>query len=416
MLIRKLCFLLISVLFSAFLASCGGGSSAPPPTGGLTLTPGNGQITVTWNADPGIDYWLLCAQTTSAIDMHNPPATHTWVTPATSPYVLTGMLTGAVSTVLTNGVTYACAMDGRVGGGAGGPQTATVFAVPRLAGTSNLWVQGTALPYDLNGLTFDGTNYVAAGAQGGIYASTDGQNWTAEAASAAGSNTLSAIQYVNSTVGYVLSDTSQKIYAGTALGALTSTATVASNVNAFATDGTTVVAVGAGGLILHSTDGANWAAAASVPGVANLHAVAQYGGNWVAVGDNGAIYVSSNSGVNWAVPTGSYAPVGVSLRGVAGYGTTFVAVGDNGTVVTTTDTANWTSQTLPTASALSLTAVNMAAAQYLIVGQSGSAFTSTDAYTWAPATTNITGNLYALAGTPTLYVAVGAGGINAISK
>ena len=176
------------------------------------------------------------------------------------------------------------------------------------------------------------------------------------------------------------------------------------------------MAVGAGGLILHSTDGANWAAAASVPGVANLHAVAQYGGNWVAVGDNGAIYVSSNSGVNWAVPTGSYAPVGVSLRGVAGYGTTFVAVGDNGTVVTTTDTANWTSQTLPTASALSLTAVNMAAAQYLIVGQSGSAFTSTDAYTWTPATTNITGNLSALAGTPTLYVAVGAGGINAISK
>ncbi len=117
----------ITALFlAAFLASCGGsGSSAPPPTGGITATAGDGQVTITWTADAGVDYWLMYAATASAINMKSPPGNHVWITRnVTSPLVISG---------LTNGVTYSFAMDGRISGGPGGSQTPSVSATPAAA-------------------------------------------------------------------------------------------------------------------------------------------------------------------------------------------------------------------------------------------------------------------------------------------
>lgn len=111
---------------AAFLAACGGGgSSAQPPTGGITATAGDGQVTITWTADAGVDYWLMYAATASAINMKSPPGNHAWITSnVTSPLVISG---------LTNGVTYSFAMDGRISGGPGGAQTPSVSATPAAA-------------------------------------------------------------------------------------------------------------------------------------------------------------------------------------------------------------------------------------------------------------------------------------------
>ena len=118
----------ITALFlAAFLAACGGGSgsSAPPPTGGITAEAGDGQVTLTWTATAGVDYWLMYAASATAIDMKNPPGNHAWITSGlTSPYTLPG---------LTNGVTYSFAMDGRISGGPGGAQTPSVSATPAAA-------------------------------------------------------------------------------------------------------------------------------------------------------------------------------------------------------------------------------------------------------------------------------------------
>jgi hypothetical protein len=114
----------ITALFLAtFLAACGGGGgSAPPPTGGITATAGDGQVTITWVADAGVDYWLMYALTATAIDMKSPPGNHAWITSGvTSPLVITG---------LANGVTYSFAMNGRTNGGPGGAQTPSVSATP----------------------------------------------------------------------------------------------------------------------------------------------------------------------------------------------------------------------------------------------------------------------------------------------
>ncbi len=118
----------ITALFlAAFLAACGGGSgsSAPPPTGGITATAEDGQVTITWTADAGVDYWLMYAATATAIDMKNPPGNHVWINSGmTSPYVVSGLI---------NGVTYSFAMDGRISGGPGGAQTPSVSATPSAA-------------------------------------------------------------------------------------------------------------------------------------------------------------------------------------------------------------------------------------------------------------------------------------------
>ena len=427
MLFQKIRLALTLFVVSLTLAACGGGGDkADAPVGGITATPGNGQVTITWTAVPGVEYWVAYAANASAIDMSNLPANHLWVTNVTSPYVLTG---------LTNGVTYAFAMNARTNGGPGGPQTASKTAVPRMAGISGSWLAGTALTNPpsspattlpaLRGLTYDGTNFVAVGDAGSIYKSTDGAAWTGVAGANTGTNNLSAVQYVNSTVGYVAADTSGHVYQGTDLAALALATTPPTNVvNGLTTDGTTMVAVGNNGSISYSTNGTTWTAAATVPATASaLRAVTVYGGIWVAVGDNGTVFTSTTL-TNWAVPT-SYTTVTNHLHGVAGYGASFVAVGDGGVVVSSVDSgATWTSQQLTlngTSTHPNLYAVNIASGQYLCAGAAGAAFTSPDLATWTTQytgnnNTNISSDLLALIGSPSAYYAVGTAGTNAVSK
>jgi photosystem II stability/assembly factor-like uncharacterized protein len=272
------------------------------------------------------------------------------------------------------------------------------------------------LANDLQGVATDGTNYYSVGAQGSVYKSTDGQNWSNVSSSVTGTNTLSAVAYANTSALYVVSDTAKHVYYGTDPSNLTQAPALSANINAFATDGTNIVAVGDSGTILLSTTGSTWSAASSVPGSASLYGVVYSSGIWVAVGANGAVYVSTDSGAHWAVPSGTYSTVAQRLNGVAGYGTSFVAVGVNGTVVTSTDGANWSSQTLPGSATFYAVNASQSQSQYLIVGATGTAFLSTDLATWTPEVTNLSNDLKAIAGSATKYVVVGLSGANAISN
>ena len=53
---------LATVCLALIVSACGGaGSSASPPVGGIVATPGNGKVTLTWQASAGVDYWLMYA-------------------------------------------------------------------------------------------------------------------------------------------------------------------------------------------------------------------------------------------------------------------------------------------------------------------------------------------------------------------
>ncbi|MCX8522140.1 MAG: hypothetical protein ORN28_11480 [Rhodoferax sp.] len=413
-----LAFLTLCLALCLALVACGGsGSKADAPAGGIQVVAGNGQVTVTWQESPGVDYWLAYAQTATPLNIGNLPANHLWQLNIHSPFVLTG---------LSNGLPYSFALNARRDGGPGGAQTPSQSATPRYAGISGSWTAGTALGNsDLRALTYDGGHWIAVGDGGLIYKSADGATWTPVPSPATGSNNLRAVLYVNATIGYVLSDANKNLYRGTDLANLTANPiNPSSNINALATDGSTMVAVGDGGTIQTSTDGSNWTnASIKMPPASSVsfRSVATSNGSWVAVGDAGAIYVSTDSGTTWTAPS-NYSPVASgAFRCVAGIGSMFVAVGDAGAVVSSKDGISWTAATMPTLpstpfASSNLYAVNAASGQFLAVGEAGAAFTSPDLVTWTPQPTGLGTTPYALAGSPSAYYAVGMAGSNAVSK
>ena len=396
----------LATLFCALLvAGCGGGSSgsAPAPTG-FTVTPGNGQVTVSWNAQAGVQYWLMYAATGTPIDIKNPPSGHTWATDITSPYVVTG---------LTNGVTYSFAMNARTGGGPGGAQTASLSTSPRYAGAN--WSAGAAAGgNDLRGLAYGtasdaSVDYVAVGSYSALYKGTDGNSWSAV-------TTGPSIQFKAATyafskfIGVGSAGVGNNVFYSADLANWTAASTgISTGLNAIASNGTTVVAVGDGGTVYYSTDGSNWTAAATTNTSANLYGVtySSSSASWVAVGAGGALISSTNLS-NWTALASNAAGQDLNAVTVTS-ANVFVAVGNGGTVVRSSDGVTWTPQTL----GATLYAVSTDSVKFVAVGAGGAIYTSADGATWtAVSQTGSTADLMAVIGSVTKYVAVGKSGAN----
>lgn len=405
----RLLFAGLAVIALSFLLNgCGGGgTAADPPVGGIVVTPGAGKVTITWNASPGVDYWLVYGVAPSISATPSPTINHVWATNVSSPYVLTG---------LTNGVTYAFAMNGRKSGGPGGASTASVSAIPRPAGAS--WVLDTTTAgaqmgsNTMTGIAFDGTaSFVSVGSNGSIYkgavGATPGIIWSAAPAASVGFN---GVAYSNATDGFVAVGAGGYCQ-GTDLATPRCTST-SQTWNAVASNGTQTVMVGNSGNILHSDSaGGAWTAGNGAAG--NLNGVAYVGTNWIAVASSGAIYKSAD-GNTWTAATVSGSPVG-ALKGIAAYGTTAIAVGAGGTVVTSIDGGStWTVQAAITG-APGLNAVNVSYDQILLVANGGNVFTSPllNVPVWttvASASTRTSNSLLAVFGSSSQYFAVGSAG------
>jgi hypothetical protein len=417
--------LMATLLLALVVAACGGGngSSAAAPTD-FKATPGNGQVTITWTAQPGVDYWMMYAQTATAIDIKNPPSNHVWATNITSPYVISG---------LTNGVTYSFAMNARTGGGKGGEQTASQPATPRFAGAS--WSAGSTAvtgTTDLHGLAYgtvtdttgSSSNYVAVGTGGKLYKSTDGITWVAVTPNTALATDFKAAIYafgkyiaVGKQVNPTPQGTSNIVSSSNLVDWTPAAGSISSGINAIASNGSTVVAVGDGGTAYSTTNGTDWAPV--VTGLANTINVngLTYSSavGWVLVGTNGTLITSTDL-TNWNIPASG--AVGSDINAVAvNSSNVFLAVGASGMAISSIDGANWSApRTLGTAPN-DLFAVSTDSNQFLAVGQLGAAFTSTDGSVWSPVTTGITtADLFAILGGASAYVVVGANGTNITAK
>ena len=417
---------LLSLMLAIAVSSCGGGSSADPPTG-FVATPSGGQVTLTWNSTPGVSYWLLYSATSAAIDMKNPPASHTWVTPVTSPYVITG---------LTNGTTYAFAINGRIGGGAGGPQTSTIFAMPRPAGSGStinagapaVWAAAsgttplstldvTSVMYGVNSSSVYDYMAVASSNNGGngtIYYSTDGQIWTQDTAAYA-QNYTSSLYFAYTSRYLAASAGGNYLYYSSVPGTWSQANGITTTIYGLAASSTRVVAVGAGSSVYYSADGIAWSTG-SISGTApaTIYGVtysSTYG--FVAVGSGGR-YLISSDGISWTAGA-TTAGTSADLHGVTNYSGTLVAVGATGVVAKSTDGATWSATTLGTHA---FNAVTTDGVQYVAVGAAGTIFTSPDAVTWTDQSSNsaTTNNLLAIYGTQVSYVSVGASGTIVTAK
>jgi hypothetical protein len=403
-----------ALVLALAVTACGGGvgSSAPAPSG-FNVTPGNGQAIISWTADPGVQYWLMYAPTASPIDIKNPPSNHAWATNITSPYVITG---------LVNGVTYSFAMNARTDGGKGGEQTASKPATPGYAGTT--WIAGTATlgSNDMRGVAFgaasDATvNYVAVGASGAIYKGLEsvsqslvGMGWTAVTPGTPLTTNFKAATYAFSKFIAIGADAGVNNIVSSADLTTWTAATwspAGANLNALAANGTTLVAVGNGGVAFSTTDGVNWNSVATGVMVDLYGLTYSATGLWVAVGSGGTVITSPDL-ATWTPRTSNAG--GNDLNGVtANLSGVFVAVGNNGTKIKSTDGQTWVAQT-PSSSA-HLYAVSTDSAQFLAVGAAGAVFTSLDGSAWNTISqTSTSSDLTAIAGTTSKYVVVGKSG------
>ncbi len=420
--------LLALASIALFVTACGSrGSEAPPPVGGLTATAGDGQVVLSWTPDPGVEYWLFYAPTTS-IDTDNLADTPglRGVTNVSSPYVLGG---------LVNGQTYSFTLNGRYDGGPGGPYTPSVSAVPRSAGDT--WVAGGAMgTADMRGVTYGGASstsaiYLAVGGAGALYQSSDkvtsaSLNWTQITTSGITAN-LNAVTY---TLGRYLAvgDGGASYYSSDAQTWTAGSAVTVENLNALASSGSRVVAVGNNGAIQYSADGMSWTAATTVPTSSHLYGVAYLStGVWMAVGAGGTLLQSSD-GASWtALSSGTtadlrgvaYRPRSVTTVTIPTTTTTtieaaYVAVGAGGVVLSSTDGASWTAQTSNTTA--DLQTVTPELTRFLAVGTGGAVISSQDGLSWTARSSGSTAALYGVVNGQAQYVAVGAGGVSLYSR
>src|SRR5262245_21079590 len=114
---------------------------------------------------------------------------------------------------------------------------------------------------------------------------------------------------------------------------------------------------------------------------AQMRSVCTFGGNWYAVGDNGAIHRSAN-GLDW---TPSQSLTGVNLHRIAALNGNLVVVGDDGVILTSINGTDWKYRN--SGSNQDLYDVDYGLGRYVAVGggdNSRCALFSTDLLTWTP--------------------------------
>ncbi len=417
-----------------------------PTTQNLTgISYGNGQFVVSanyfdnaaaedigpiWTSKDGYDWTLATATTLNGRSLNFITyAQDKWITANVSGIVITsadGVNWTPQQTALTTAIRAAAYGDNTwVLVGASGK----ILTSP----DAGRWTERTSgVTTDLLGVAYNNGVFVAAGAGGVILRSTDGVNWTRQS-----SGTTSALNGVGVVGGsfVVAGDTGVTLFSpdGTAWTRSSMEGKFSSSL-AIATAAERAVMVGragevytsnhpgawqrvttgtgetrwgvtyAGGRfvtvsnrtdpitntvatpISYSTDGVRWSRANSSTALnaGNFFGIAYALGTYVAVGDGGRIFTSSNA-ADW---TGQVSGVTTSLVSVAGSPTGFVVGGNGGVILSSADGVAWAAQTSGTTNTIN--GVIYGDGRYVAVGANGAILTSTDAVTWTAATSGVT--------------------------
>ncbi len=410
------------------LAGCHRQADAPGDApSGLAVDPGDGQVTVRWNQQSGLTYWIFfqAGSTVTAAATGVP-----LIFDAQSPRVVAG---------LANGTQYAFVMNATNQDSKAGPSTPVVLGFPRLAGA--IWTPGApivgSVPRNLNGVAFGTARLVAVGDSGSIFsgdynytnASPPGVTaWTPASVPLGFASDLSAVIYTGQFValgtnGSVLTSADGNTWTSTsATPPAPSIATNGATMNGLALGivsgaaryvavGT---AVGGAGSIFTSADLITWTQTSNTPNA--LFSVSFLNGTFVATGASGTLLTSADAST-WTAQTIAANTLRKAAFGAGSAGARYVVVGDAGTILTSPDGTNW-SPSNPASLSQGLRNITFGS-RFVAVGQGEIVAYSDDGTNWqlssvvdpaGPA------DLSAVIFTPAMYVAVGTSGANAVSK
>ena len=399
--------LILPLVLTAALAACGGkGSSAPAPNN-FQITAQDTQLHMTWDALSGVEYWVFCAPNASSIDSHSPASSHSgWI-------YYTNIFSGDFyATGLSNGTPYACTVNGRYDKGPGGADAPALVKTPGYAGAT--WQDGNTtaltgmtvrsvaagLPTG-QGLTAD--QFVAVGSAGNLVVSSAlaaNATVTWGTPSQAASTHLNAVSFYAPGNRFVAVGDDGKVVYATATATWTAVSMPSAtgmSMKAVTSSGSPLIAVGdngaAQGVIYSSSDSAaSWSQVSGVStnALRSVVYVPDTTPYWIAVGSGGVV-LRSTDGANWTVstPAGtgkSYSsaavlPVTDSANTVTGY--RVVAVADDGSAIVSSNGTAWTSSSVSTSA---LVAVYAAKGQIMAIDNTGKAYTSnasTNNWAWS---------------------------------
>src|SRR5712691_11884246 len=420
-------FRVIALASLVALAGCHRQADAPSDApSNLQVEPGDGQVTVSWNQQPGLTYWIFFQAGASVT--------------AAAPGVplIFDVQSPRVVFPLVNGTQYAFVRNATNQDSKAGPSTPVALAVPRLAGA--IWDSGAPLgspPQNLNGVAYNPvlnrivavgnlapgtppTPTIFAGDFNYTSASPPGVTaWTPATSIPAGFvSDLSAVMFQGSL--FIALGTDGSILTSADGNTWTSATSVPSGgMNSIAfgivSNAVVYVAVGNGGKIFTSADLVTWTTVSTTG--SDLYNVSFPNGTFVATGANGTLLTSADAST-WVAPN-SNTPN--ALRGAtygtgpaAGASAQYVVVGDSGTIVTSADLTNWSLIT-PAPLSQGLRAIRFGK-RFVAVGQQGMVAYSDDAINWLTTSSGSPADLAAVIFTPAMYLAVGASGANAVSK
>ena len=312
------------------LAGClgnSGSSTAGPPS--VQTYAGDGAISISWNADPTVNYWVFHAQDPTLTTLNWTDLLGAGVlVNASSPAILCGQVNNPAPPSYFPAVYFT--INGRTGSAPGGTGTALVSGAPRPAGGPQApWVPGPSIPAQISALGYaplTGCGYggrpasgffVAVGPAGTVYYSTLAPTVAGPLVTSQGNSPM-VWNAANTPVGFNE--------------ALTGVAGYTAAGSTPANPSFVFVAVGRGGTVLRSLDGINWSQVNGIPTTQDLNAVASTTGSFVAVGNAGAV-ITSADGLTWTLNTLAATVSGNTLNAVRCAGATCVAVGTNGTVL-----------------------------------------------------------------------------------
>ncbi len=394
---------LLGVIGIMLLASCGGSDSSAPsaPTGLKVTEIGDTQVTLSWDTQPGVEYWVVYRAGSSIELLHNGVIHPDFVyrEKVTPPYAVKNLI---------NGTQYAFTVDAHINGGPGGAGAPAVTATPVPAGAS--WTASTLAPETSlraaawGKLSSASDNlYLGVGLNGTVLTGTDGSSWTSRTAPSGAANLSGAALAFGRLV--AIGAGSATFYSTDGVTFTNGTLPggwVARDLTDLAFSGSLLVAVGKGGAILTSGDGVSWGAQNSTTSQ-DLNAVvylpvgtAGNGGYWLAAGSAGTLLKSSD-GANWSAVSNVFGGAQPDLNSLAVLKLTsttttattitttssylVAAVGSGGNVaVLNGDSGNWTASMI--AGAATLNKVAAAGGQFLAVGNAGAIYTSPDGAAW----------------------------------
>ena len=160
-----------------------------------------------------------------------------------------------------------------------------------------------------------------------------------------------------------------------------------------------IIVLGAGTAVLYSTTGDNWTSATISVGF-QIQGLAFDGTTYVAVGDGGQIWTSTNL-TAWTSRTSGFGTT--NINGVVFGGTKFLAVGDAGKASSSPSGTTWTAETTGFGAA-PIFCVTYGAGVYVIAGNAGTLSTSPDGATYTSRTSGTSSGITTLTYGGSLFV------------